>query len=128
MRHEVSPNTTTPYPEPSRGDQLPDTIFFASHDACAAVERMHGGSATLARSVPVRETFRRRPFWEGVVHIFDLKGHPTATRAYAWSWLIKGHNTRRFFAVLHMGRIKSPVDAVRAAILAEHRNMEVRYE
>jgi len=26
-----------------------------------------------------------------------------------------------FYAVLHMGAIKSPVDAVRAAIVAEHR-------
>lgn len=47
-----------------------------------AVERMHGGS-TLTQSVPVRETFEGRPVWEGVVHVFDLSGHPTATRAYA---------------------------------------------
>jgi hypothetical protein len=30
-------------------------------------------------------------------------------------------NDLRFFAVLHMGAINSPVDAVRAAIVAEHR-------
>jgi hypothetical protein len=86
-----------------------------------AVERMHGGSATLAQSVPVRETFDGKPVWEGVVHVFDLVGHPTATCAYAWSSPMEGSTKRRFFAVLHTERISSPLEAVRAAIVAEHR-------
>jgi hypothetical protein len=53
--------------------------------------------------------------------VFDLAGNPQATRAYAWSSPIEGSSKRRFFAVLHMGGIKSPADAVRAAIVAEHR-------
>jgi hypothetical protein len=56
------------------------------------------------------------------VHVFDLEGNPKARRAYAWSSPIEGSDKRRFFAVLHMGPIKSPVDAVRAAIVAEHRS------
>jgi hypothetical protein len=56
------------------------------------------------------------------VHVYDLTGHPRATRAYAWSSPIEGSDKRRFFAVLHMGAIKSPADAVRAAIVAEHRS------
>src|SRR5258708_35103829 len=86
-----------------------------------AVESMHGGTATLAQSVPVRETFEGKAVWEGVVHVFDLAGHPTATRAYAWSSPIEGSAKRRFFAVLHTARISSPLEAVRAAIAAEHR-------
>ena len=86
-----------------------------------AVEAQHGGAATLVQSVPVRETFGGAPAWEGVVHVFDLAGNPNASRAYAWSSPIDGSDRRRFFAVLHMGAIKSPVDAVRAAIVAEHR-------
>lgn len=86
-----------------------------------AIERMHGGSATLSQSVPVKETFDAKPVWEGVVHVFDLAGHPTATRAYAWSSPIEGSTKRKFFAVLHTDRIKSPLEAVRAAIVAEHR-------
>jgi hypothetical protein len=86
-----------------------------------AVERMHGGTATLAQSVPVRESFDGKLVWEGVVHIFDLAGHPTATRAYAWSSPIEGSTKRRFFAVLHTARVNSPIEAVRAAIVAEHR-------
>src|SRR6266436_10291339 len=86
-----------------------------------AVEHLHGGEATLAQSVPVRETFEGKPVWEGVVHVFDLAGHPTATRAYAWSSPIEGSTKRRFFAVLHTDRINSPLEAVRAAIVAERR-------
>lgn len=86
-----------------------------------AVESQHGGTATFAQSVPISEIFEGKPVWEGIVHVFDLSGHPNATRAYAWSSPIEGSNKRRFFAVLHMGAIKSPQDAVRAAIVAEHR-------
>jgi len=87
-----------------------------------AVEKMHGGSAQLTQSVPVRETFDGKPVWEGVVHVFDLTGHPTATRAYAWSSPIEGSTKRRFFAVLHTAQINSPLEAVRAAIVAEHKS------
>src|SRR5437764_7416559 len=86
-----------------------------------AVEKMHGSTATLAQSVPVRETFEGKPVWEGVVHVFDLAGHPTAIRAYAWSSPIEGSTKRRFFAVLHQPPVDSPQAAVRAAIVAEHR-------
>jgi hypothetical protein len=91
-----------------------------------AVGQMHGGSATLAQSVPVRETFEGKPVWEGVVHVFDLAGHPTATRAYAWSSPIEGSTKRRFFAVLHQPPVDSPQAAVRAAIIAEHKRGGVK--
>lgn len=84
-----------------------------------AVERQHHCSAQLAQSVPVKETYAGAVVWEGVVHVFDLKGHPTASRAYAWSSPIEASDKRRFFAVLHQGPVKSPADAVRAAIVAE---------
>jgi hypothetical protein len=86
-----------------------------------AIERMHGGTATLAQSVPVREPFDGKPVWEGVVYVFGLVGHATATCAYAWSSPIEGSTKRRFFAALHTARINSPLEAVRAAIVAEHR-------
>jgi len=86
-----------------------------------AVERQHGGTATFIESVPVKEAFRGQTVWDGVVHVFDLDCHPSATRAYAWSSPIEGSTKRRYFAVLHLGGIRSPQDAVRAAIVAEHR-------
>jgi hypothetical protein len=54
-----------------------------------------------------------------LVHVFDLTGHPTATRAYAWSSPIEGSTTRRFFAALHQPPVDSPQAAVRAAIVTE---------
>jgi hypothetical protein len=50
-----------------------------------AVERQQGGKARLLESVAVSEEFEGRPVWQGIVHVFELEGHPTATRAYAWS-------------------------------------------
>lgn len=84
-----------------------------------AIESQHGGTATLAQSVPVHETFKGQTVWEGIVHVFDLEGHPKATRAYAWSSPIEGSTKRRFFAVLHIPPIVSPLHAVRAAIVRE---------
>ena len=86
-----------------------------------AVESQHGGIATLVESVAVKEAFEGKTVWDGTVHIFNLEGHPGAMRAYAWSSPIEGDTKRRFFAVLHLGFIRSPQDAVRAAIVAEHR-------
>jgi hypothetical protein len=88
----------------------------------SAVESQHGCPATLVQAVPVKETFGGKTVWEGVVHIFRLIGHPTAKEAYAWSSTIEGSDKRRFFAVLHLPPITSPVEAVRAAIVAEHRS------
>ena len=87
-----------------------------------AVEDMHGGTATLVESVAVKETSEGKSVWEGLVHVFDLDGHPGAMRAYAWSSLVEGDTKRRFFAVLHLGFVRSPQDAVRSAIVAEHRS------
>jgi hypothetical protein len=86
-----------------------------------AVEGQHGGTAKLAYVSHVREMFGDKLVWDGQVHVFDLDGNPNATRAYAWSSPIEGSNNRRFYAVLHLGGIRSPQDAVRAAIVAEHR-------
>lgn len=85
-----------------------------------AVESQHGCTATLIQSVPVRERHGNVTVWEGVVHVFTVHGHPKARKAYAWSSPIEGSDKRRFFAVLHEGPVKSPVDAVRAAIVAEN--------
>jgi hypothetical protein len=85
-----------------------------------AVEFQHGGMATFVQSVPIHEEHNGQTVWDGTVHVFDLAGHPTATRAYAWSYE-RPDGKRRFFAVLHIGGITGPREAVRAAIVAEQR-------
>lgn len=86
-----------------------------------AAEEMHVGAATFVQSVPIREEHDGATVWDGVVHVFDLKDSPTgASRVYAWSYQ-KNVGERRFFAVLHLPPIQSPLDAVRAAIVQEHK-------
>jgi hypothetical protein len=84
-----------------------------------AVERTHGGRASLREVVAVSEDFRGQPVWQGIVHVFDLEGHPSATVCYAWSSPIEGTTRRRFYAVLGVPPIISPLHAVRAAIVAD---------
>lgn len=82
-----------------------------------AVERLHAGGARLVRSVRISESFDGKSVWEGVVHIFKLEGHPTASHAYAWSSPIEGRTERQFIAVLNIPPITSPVEAVRATMV-----------
>jgi len=86
-----------------------------------AVEGQYGVRATLVDALPVKEVFDGQTVWEGVVHVFDFEGHPRTTRAYAWSSPIEGSDERRFYTVLRLGDIRSPLDAVRATIVAERR-------
>jgi hypothetical protein len=48
-----------------------------------AVEAQHGCTATFVQSVPVKETFEGATVWDGVVHVFQIHGHPKAKEAYA---------------------------------------------
>ena len=90
-----------------------------------AIEVQHVCTATFVQPIPITETFGGKTVWKGVVHVFDITGHPGATRAYAWSSPIGGSNKRRFFAVLHQPPVTSPVEAVRAAIVAEQNRRQV---
>ena len=80
-----------------------------------AVEHMHYCSARLVQSIPVRLTHEGAVEWEGVVHVFELSGHPKAKKAYVWSSPTKGSDKRRFFAVLQLPPVTSPLAAVRTA-------------
>ena len=85
-----------------------------------AAEGQHGGTATLAQSAPVKQTFEGKMVCKSVVHVFDLAGHLKAAGAYAWSSPIEASSERRFFAVLHIPPIDSPEASVRAGIVVKH--------
>jgi len=88
------------------------------------IRRVHGVEATHVESVPVKETFKGDTVWEGIVEVFDLVGHPTAHRAYAWSHETDDPaNPKQHVTILHLHPIKSAQDAVRAAIVQEFRNL-----
>lgn len=89
------------------------------------IHKLHGAEATHRESVPVKETFQGKTVWEGIVEVFDLAGHPKARRAYAWTNETGDPaNPLHHVTVLHLGPIKSAVDAVRAAIVQEYRSLE----
>jgi hypothetical protein len=83
-----------------------------------AIRHLHGVEATHVETVHVREEHHGELVFERDVEVFDLVGHPKAKRAYAWSEATTG-NKRRFFAVLHVVGVDSPLAAVRASILAD---------
>ena len=91
--------------------------------------RLHGADPEHVESVPVKETFQGKTVWEGIVEVFNLVGHATANKVYAWS-----HDTddpdkpRRHVTVLHAHPIASARDAVRAAIVQEFRTRETAAE
>jgi hypothetical protein len=89
------------------------------------IRRVHGVESEHVESVPVKEMFKGDTVWEGVVEVFDLIGHPTAVRVYAWSHDTDDPaNPKRHITVLHSHPIKSAQDAVKAAIIQEFRNLE----
>lgn len=95
-------------PDPAMNDGLCELLK-------RAVEYTHGGSASFVQSVPVHEDHGRRIVWDGVVHVFNLKGQPNgAFRCYAWSYELR-NGKRWFVSVLHSPEVYNPSLAVRAA-------------
>ena len=86
------------------------------------IKRLHGVDAVHVETVPIKETFQGKTVWEGVVHVFDLKDQPNATRAYAWAYETDNPKKPRHVVVLHMGTVTSALLAVRAAIMEELKN------
>ena len=86
------------------------------------VESNYGGKATFVQMVPVCETHGGQTLWNGVVHVFDLKGSDSgAFRAYAWPCGQgggPGDGKPEIFTILHSPLVFSPALAVRAAIIA----------
>jgi len=84
------------------------------------IRRLHGVESRHVGSVPVKEMFQGRTVWDGCVEVFELIGHPTASKLYAWSHATDDPaNPNRHVTVLHSDLITSPLLAVRAAIIQE---------
>src|SRR5271170_2884890 len=89
------------------------------------IRHLHGAEARHVESVPVKESFQGRTVWDGIVEVFEIRGHPKAPKVYAWS-----HDTddpqkpKRHVTVLHIAPILSAEAAVKAAIVQEFRSLE----
>jgi hypothetical protein len=87
----------------------------ASVDALReAIKKVHGCDSRWVESISVRETY-----WTGEVEIFQLIGHATAVRCYAWSQRAGGEP--RIHAVLHGATVDNAAQAVRATVAARER-------
>jgi hypothetical protein len=87
------------------------------------IHHLHGVHANHVESVAVTERFQGKTVWDGIVEVFDLKGHPKTHRVYAWI-----HDTgdpakpKRHVTVLHIPPVVSPQTAVKAAIVQEFKD------
>jgi hypothetical protein len=89
------------------------------------IRKLHGAEAKHRESVHVKEVFNGETVWEGMVEVFDLIGHPKASRVYAWTNETGDPaNPKHHVTVLHLGPVKSALDAVRAAIVQEFRAIQ----
>jgi hypothetical protein len=86
----------------------------------AVIRRLHGVESKHVQSVSVKETYQGKTVWEGIVEVFELIGHPTATWLYAWSHE-KDDGEVRHVTVLHLAPVDSPEAAVRASIVRNYR-------
>lgn len=77
-------------------------------DLKRAIEHLHHCKASFLEDVAVVEMFGEETVWGGVVSVFEIKGHPQATKCYSWSSPIEGSTKRRHYAVLHV----PPVDSL----------------
>jgi hypothetical protein len=87
------------------------------------IEREHSCSATAAASIPLTQVIGRTTWWWGMVEVFDLYGHPSASRCYAW----RPHpKSRGFVTMLKTGGISSVEEAVQAWLHAARRSPSPR--
>ena len=106
----MAANKTPPAPVFNRMD-------FAEIEALKrTISVSHGGTAYFVGVEPIRETADGGTARNCMVCVFNLTGNVTAVRAYAWAEQLGDGPNQRLVSFLHSGSIRSPRDAVRAAI------------
>lgn len=88
----------------------------------AVFTKLHNCDAEYVETVPVVEEFQGETIWQGDVEVFDIRGHPKATRGYGWGYTTTEGSGRRYFTVLELPPVDSPQTAVKAAIMSEIQN------
>ena len=78
------------------------------------IRSTHGCESLHVESVPVKEVFDGETAWEGIVEVFELVGHQTARRAYAWVY--RDGDQNQTMTILGVSPVDSPQNAVKIAI------------
>jgi len=83
-----------------------------------AIETTHECKCEWFGAVPVKEAFKGETAWDGLVHIFGLKGHPKAKTCYAWFY-VDDNGEKQCTTALDISPVDSPETAVKIAIAAQ---------
>lgn len=84
--------------------------------------KLHNVDAEYVETVPVVEEWQGETIWSGDVEVFDIRGHPKASRGYGWGYTTSESGGRRYFTVLELPPVDSPQTAVKIAIRSEIEN------
>jgi hypothetical protein len=82
-------------------------------DFVGTIERLHRCRTRFVERVQIAEEAAGR-IWQGAVHVFDLDGHATASRCYAW---VPHVADPTHVVMLHGERVLSPRSAVRTWLI-----------
>lgn len=81
------------------------------------IHELYGCTSRHVETVWVTETSEQgRVRFEGGVHVFALKGHPTAESAYVWTDDTEDAETGKVFVVLRTDGVSTAKEAVSAAL------------
>ena len=81
-----------------------------------AISQTHGCEAgAVSEIVDIVLSQDDRISWRGRVHVFEIRGHPTATRCSTWPETVTNKKII-IHAILHDENIKSAEDAVRSVL------------
>ena len=103
-----------------------DVVFDMDPELKTTIERMHNCSASFIEDGVVVEKFGKQTVWSGTISVYEIKGHPQATKAYGWSSPTEDSTKRRYYAVLHVPPVDSPEKAVRASIVQDQKTGKSR--
>lgn len=85
-----------------------------------SITTLHNCKAKHVSTTPVKEVFRGQTVWDGDVETFELIGHSTAKRVYAWGYPNPSDPKKlEVTTVLGVPPVTSELAAVRAAIVAQ---------
>jgi hypothetical protein len=80
-----------------------------------AVSAMEGCPCSHLGTSKVHEQMDGQTVWKGEVETFALQGHPSAKRAFAWSY-VDDQGETQFVSLLEQPPVNSPRAAVQIAI------------
>lgn len=97
-------------------------IVMLADELRLAIQQLHGCPSRIMASVPLSDNKLRRQSVDGRVHVFELIGHPSALRCYAWATPTKTSSTV-MHAVLHAQGVTSPEAALQSVLRGKKKRL-----